>query len=174
MQLLHTLNTVINKIVGQVLTVVFGAMVVIIFAQVIFRYVLVMPLSWSEELARFLFVWATFLGASIAFYDNSHIRVSFFVDSVRNVRARGVVMLLADAFSIMFLTMYVTEGMTISSRILDMGQTSASMEWLSIGVVYLAIPIGSLCMLLNVLMYTLRHLNMVVTGQPMATPASAH
>ena len=156
-----------NKIIGKVLTVVFGAMVVIIFLQVVFRYALVLPLAWSEELARYLFVWMTFLGASIAFYNSSHIRVSFFVDNIRNVRARGLVMVIADLFCIMFLGMYVTEGATITYRIVDMGQLSYSMNWLSVGWVYIAIPISSFFMLLNVVFYMLRHIAMILTGVPL-------
>ena len=35
-----------------------------VFAQVVFRYVFVKPLSWSEELARYTFVWVSMLGAA--------------------------------------------------------------------------------------------------------------
>jgi TRAP-type C4-dicarboxylate transport system permease small subunit len=36
-------------------------------AQVFWRYVLEQPLQWSEELARYGFVWVTFLGAAVLF-----------------------------------------------------------------------------------------------------------
>jgi TRAP-type transport system small permease protein len=41
-----------------------AAIVVLTLAQVIWRYVLDDPLQWSEELARYGFVWVTLLGAS--------------------------------------------------------------------------------------------------------------
>ena len=47
------------------------------------------------------------------------------------------------------------------------------MEWLSIGLVFLAIPIGSLFMFLNVLATTLRHVHTLRTGEAPA-PAPQH
>ncbi len=43
-----------------------AAMSVVCFLQVIFRYVLAYPLPWSEELARYLFVWLSIFGAALA------------------------------------------------------------------------------------------------------------
>src|SRR5476651_2331400 len=37
---------------------------ILTLAQVIWRYVLELPLQWSEEIARYCFVWVTFLGAA--------------------------------------------------------------------------------------------------------------
>jgi TRAP-type C4-dicarboxylate transport system permease small subunit len=47
-------------------------MALIVAAQVFFRYVLNQSLFWSEELARYLLVWLTFLGASVAYYRRAH------------------------------------------------------------------------------------------------------
>ncbi|MDH3566449.1 MAG: TRAP transporter small permease, partial [Desulfobacteraceae bacterium] len=47
-------------------------MAIIVAVQVFFRYVLNHSLFWSEELARFLLVWLTFLGASVAYYRKAN------------------------------------------------------------------------------------------------------
>lgn len=47
-------------------------MSVIVAAQVFSRYVLNHSLFWSEELARYLLVWLTFLGSSVAYYRKVH------------------------------------------------------------------------------------------------------
>ena len=52
-------------------------MTLIVAVQVFFRYVLNHSLFWSEELARFLLVWLTFLGASCAYYRNLNPGVDF-------------------------------------------------------------------------------------------------
>ena len=56
-----------------------GILLLAIFALIIFqvftRYVLNMPLSWSEELARLLVVWLTFIGAGFVASRNAHIAV---------------------------------------------------------------------------------------------------
>ena len=48
------------------------AMAVIVGAQVFCRYVLNHSLFWSEELARLILVWLTFLGATVAYYHRAH------------------------------------------------------------------------------------------------------
>jgi TRAP-type C4-dicarboxylate transport system permease small subunit len=47
-------------------------MAVIVAVQVFSRYMLNRSLFWSEELARFLLVWLTFLGASVAYYRKAN------------------------------------------------------------------------------------------------------
>lgn len=55
------------------------AMTVVVFSQVIARYVLQAPLSWSEELARFLLMWLSMLSATYAFKAKSHFALMFLV-----------------------------------------------------------------------------------------------
>ncbi|MDA8226350.1 MAG: TRAP transporter small permease subunit, partial [Desulfitobacterium hafniense] len=55
----------INRLATWVVVIMTAVMSVIILAQVIFRYVLEAPLPWSEEVARYLMVWGTFLGAGL-------------------------------------------------------------------------------------------------------------
>ena len=48
--------------------------VVVLFLQVILRYVFSASLSWAEEAARYLFIFFTWIGTSIAATSNQHIR----------------------------------------------------------------------------------------------------
>ena len=59
-------------------SIVLVAMIVVILIQIIFR-LMGNPLSWTEEVARWMLVWATFAGASYAFKNGGLIRVDFFV-----------------------------------------------------------------------------------------------
>ncbi len=54
------------------------SMAVIVALQVFFRYALNQSLFWSEELARYLLVWLTFLGATAAYRRKVHPGVDFF------------------------------------------------------------------------------------------------
>ncbi|MGD9210112.1 MAG: TRAP transporter small permease [Desulfobacteraceae bacterium] len=48
------------------------SMALLVAMQVFFRYILNQSLFWSEELARYMLVWLTFLGASAAYYRRVH------------------------------------------------------------------------------------------------------
>jgi len=60
--------------------ILFSLIVLFIFIQVVFRYLFNNSLNWTEELAKYLFVWMTFLGSASAFKDHIHIGVDFFVE----------------------------------------------------------------------------------------------
>ncbi|AWB65851.1 C4-dicarboxylate ABC transporter permease [Saccharobesus litoralis] len=54
----------------------FWALALILFAQFFTRYVLNVPLGWSEEVARYLLILLAFAGSCIASRNNSHIGVT--------------------------------------------------------------------------------------------------
>jgi hypothetical protein len=58
-------------------------MTVIVFIQVVMRYVFSNSLSWSEELARFIFLWLSWIGASYAVKERSHFRVEMFANMIK-------------------------------------------------------------------------------------------
>ncbi len=62
----------INLWVENLLFVMGFSMAILVAVQVFFRYVLNYSLFWSEELARYLLVWLTFLGASVAYHKSLH------------------------------------------------------------------------------------------------------
>lgn len=53
-----------------------GCMVLVTFMQVIFRYLLNNSLDWSEEAARYLFVWVCYISMSYAMSTGSHLEVT--------------------------------------------------------------------------------------------------
>src|SRR5512137_1637575 len=66
-----------DKSLAMLVATSYVVIVVVGFGQVVFRFVLSSPLSWSEELVRYVFVWSVFLTAAIAFHLNSHISIDF-------------------------------------------------------------------------------------------------
>lgn len=68
------------RISDKILAFVLGTIVVVMFFQVLFRYVFNNSITWSEELIRYLFVWITFFGAALCFRDRIHIGIDFFLD----------------------------------------------------------------------------------------------
>lgn len=56
----------IQSVVEAAAALILGAVAVVVFLQVITRYALQTAIPWSEETARYLLVWLTFLGAAAA------------------------------------------------------------------------------------------------------------
>lgn len=123
------------------------AMTVVTFAQVIFRFVIVHSLPWSEEFSRYALVWASFLGASIALKRGLHIGVEAFVSKLPKEKRR-LIYLLTLMFIMIFLFVVIIKGFQMAS--FNMRQSSPAMR-IPMGFPYLAIPIGSLIMIIHLL-----------------------
>ena len=66
MRWLNMILTLFDRAAYGLVALLMGGMGVIAFAAVFFRFVLSDPLTWSEEAARYMMVWVTFLGAGYA------------------------------------------------------------------------------------------------------------
>ena len=58
-----------------ILTITISIMTLAVTAQIVCRYLFALPLDWSEELARFSFVWCIYMGASLACLRRKHLKV---------------------------------------------------------------------------------------------------
>jgi len=153
--LLRRFNAWVNRALEGFLIVGFVAMTLVIFLQVIFRYFLLQSLSWSEEVARYLFVWLTFLGASVVARSHSHITVESVVNAIKPELLRKGVKTVAAILTLVFVYVLMTEGFDASMEIVELEQVSPSLPWLSLGWIYFAIPLGSLFMGLNIVEQTI-------------------
>lgn len=120
-------------------------MVVVVFMQVLFRFVIDQPLAWTEEVARYLLVWITFLGAAYAMSVKAHPSVEVFVERV-NPKFRKVLLVLSTIFSVIFFVVIIGQSIEMVSR--SMLQTSAVLQ-IPMGYVYMIIPIASGLYLIN-------------------------
>ncbi|WP_422446721.1 TRAP transporter small permease [Thermoanaerobacterium sp. DL9XJH110] len=115
--------------------------------QVIFRYVLKQPLPWSEELARFLFVWVVFLGSAVAVKEKAHVGLEYFVDKLGMSQKKlvyGIAYILCIGMSIVI---FINGWNIVKSTF---SQLSPAMQ-IPMAYVYFAIPLGFLISAFNFL-----------------------
>jgi len=122
-------------------------MTVVTFAQVFFRFVIIHSLPWSEEFSRYSLVWASFLGASVALKRGLHIGVEAFVGRLSNEKRR-LIYLITLTLIMAFLLVVIIKGFQMA--FFNMRQSSPAMR-IPMGFPYLAIPMGSLIMVIHLL-----------------------
>ena len=134
-RLSHNVNRLVEIAVGLLVALT----VIITFIQVIFRYGLDSSLSWSEEAARYSFIWTIFLGASVAARRGQHIVVEALVE-VLSPRLRRVLTLGVALIDIAFFTLlgYVAALLVDNAW----SQTSTALQ-ISIAWVYASAPLGA-------------------------------
>lgn len=82
------------------------AEILILSAGVFYRYVLHLPLIWSDELASMLFLWLSMLGAVVAFHRGEHMRMTALVGAL-SPRARAFFDMIALAAAMAFLALII-------------------------------------------------------------------
>lgn len=76
---MNRIEIIINKLLNYSLILMLAVTVILVFFNVILRYVFNSGISTTEELSRFLFVWITFIGSILAFKENSHVNIDVFL-----------------------------------------------------------------------------------------------
>ncbi|GHV41308.1 C4-dicarboxylate ABC transporter permease [Synergistales bacterium] len=140
------LSDVLNKVVLRFLTVLLMLMVIVINVQVFCRYVMNASLSWSEEVARYMFVWIVLLGASIGIKEWFHISVTFLVDrfpSKIRFAIDAVIKIMIAAFSVVLFYASCILVKAVSAQI------SAALG-LPVPILYLCMPITSFLIFLHI------------------------
>ncbi|WZL72144.1 TRAP transporter small permease [Clostridiaceae bacterium 35-E11] len=147
MDWIQTLSDQLNKIVERIVALLLTIMSVVVFSQVVFRYIFRASLPWSEELARYILVWLTFLGASIGVKRNAHIGVEVVVKFLPPL-LRKTTNMIAQTLSLAFFMVLIVYGMKVVA--ITMMQLSPAMK-INMGYVYLAIIVGAAFMTLHLI-----------------------
>lgn len=114
------------------------AMIILGFMQVIFRYVLKMPLTWSEELIRYMFVWTTFLGVPIGIERGIHASFDILRKKIHgSLKKPYEVFLLLLAAAIFFI--FIRYGFPFAFK--NLNQLTPAMK-IPYTYVILAVPVG--------------------------------
>ncbi len=122
------------------LVILLAGMSLLIGTQIFMRYVIQESLTWSEEVARYLFIWVTYIGVSYAVKKHAHIRVEAAIMFMPE-KVKKIVSLLSDIVFLIFAIMVVKEGYVLSMKIFRFGQASPAMG-IPMGYIYLAPTFG--------------------------------
>jgi TRAP-type C4-dicarboxylate transport system permease small subunit len=132
----------------ELLTAIVLALTVgVTLMQVVFRYGLDSSLSWSEELARYLFIWVIFLGTASATRHGQHMAVEALA-SVLPVSVRRPMAILVGIVSILFFGVVFYTGTLLTENAVP--QMSTALE-ISVALVYIAAPIGAALTILHLI-----------------------
>jgi TRAP-type C4-dicarboxylate transport system permease small subunit len=141
------MRTLLRYPLEAAVCVILVTLVAVTFAQVAFRYLLQAPLSWSEEVARFLLMWLAALSAAYAFKTRSHFALSFVVKrfnpGVRRAVGAGVTLAVAA-----FLVVFAYQSFRFALAVRGM---QAPATRISMAVPYSSAWVGSVLMLYYVL-----------------------
>lgn len=134
------------------LILILGAMSILVFANVSLRYLTNFSITWSEEVARYLMIWMTFIGAGLVLRFGGHVAITNAQDAmptpVQRILRIAIAILLFAFFAVMLWMGYEYMGRTQAQL------TPATR--ISFSYVYAAMPIGFILLIV--------HLSLILKG----------
>lgn len=140
-------SRLLGRIEVAVASVLLAAMVVLVFTDVLLRYVFDAPIRGAGELATSMFVWVVFLGSATAARRRLHVAISWFMEQVppklATIANRGVTIAIV---AILLATAWFGIELMNGSRDRTLPLTDIPLRW-----IYAAVPVGCVLMAIGYL-----------------------
>lgn len=158
-----TLSSIKNRIdfiLKWAVIIIMAAMTINVLWQVMSRFILSEPSSFTEELARYMLVWLGILGASYVAGQKMHLAVDLLATKL-SLKYKSILEILIQFFVFVFaLFVMVIGGLRLVSITLTLNQISAALQ-IKLGFVYIVLPISGLIMMFYSYYYIIEELNKI-------------
>ena len=150
--ILGKLERAVDKCVVCVCGSLLFGVTILIAVQVFCRYILQNSISWSEELARYMMIWAVFLASGYVLSKGGHANIDLLISRLsprmQSLMEKGCLLLIMVFSGVII--QYGLVLMRFGSR-----QVSSALE-IPMNYVYLAIPIGGVLLIFYCLVLLFR------------------
>ena len=144
---MRRLEQLFVKVNAAVVIACLTGMVLVVGANVALRFSTNHSLSWSDEVARYLMIWMTFLGAGLALRQGGHVAITN-VHDVMSTRTQRILRAAIVAILLFFFAYMVQVGWDYMQR--AQYQMSPALR-LSFRYVYAAMPVGFILLIVHLL-----------------------
>ncbi|MEN9417369.1 MAG: putative small permease component [Pseudomonadota bacterium] len=126
-----------------------AVMAVLVFVNVVSRYLFNQSIIWVEELTQYQMIWITYLGAGLALREGRHVAVDTLQDLLPETPRRILRTLVAAAIALFMLVVTV---LGVQIALFTWNQETPVMN-VPAGLPYLGVPIGTAMCLLHLLTF---------------------
>lgn len=130
----ETMDKMVNILVVSLFLIVFAS----VLLQIFLRYVLNSPLTWSEELSRYLFIMICFLGWTLATRNRTHIKVNFILEALPQ-KIRFTVKIFIQILVLVFTVALIYLGARMAYKSIDVPSITL---FFGFAYIYAFIPIS--------------------------------
>jgi len=136
-------KTILDKVLEKILVLIMAVMVINVLWQVGSRFILQSPSSFTDELARYLLIWLSMLGASYVTGKRMHLSIDLLNQKIKPERRKGLNTLIYSVVALFALLVMVVGGSRLVYVVSTLGQTSPALR-IPLSVVYIVLPVGGL------------------------------
>ena len=144
---MKALITLIDNLLSKFLVALMASIVLVVTWQVVTRFLMTTPSSYTEELARFLLIWIGVLGGSYALRTRAHLGIDIMTTKLHG-RQKDMLMIGIYLAIILFAALImVVGGLKLVSLTFTLNQISASLG-IKMGYVYIVLPLSGIIMII--------------------------
>lgn len=151
------------------LGILLAVITIVMFIQVILRFVFSSALVWAEELCRTCYVWTCFISAAYCVKINKHLRVMTIVELVPR-KVQVVCAFLTDFLLLVLWGILLYSSVPVVAKTFRGGQTWASVK-LPLGIIYMATIVGFIFAIFRTLQAMYLRFKRVKAGGPVNAKA---
>lgn len=128
-----------NRTIDLVVVLLFAAALILVNAQIVFRFVLSLSVPWTEEVSRLVFIWLAFLGAAIGLREGTLIVIDTLPELIGPAweKLMGPIVRLVSLAVILFL---FAGSIPLVRSVWP--TTLSTVDWISNGWAYLAFTVS--------------------------------
>jgi TRAP-type C4-dicarboxylate transport system permease small subunit len=134
---------------------ILAAMAVMVFVNVVLRFLTDHSIVWVEEVSRYLMIWLTFLAAGLVLRYGGHVGI----DTLQSAFPRRAVAIRVAIYLLLLVFFVAMLLLGVRYATVAWGQTTPVLQ-IPIGVVYLAIPLGFGLLILHLLLMVVPYLRL--------------
>lgn len=140
MNIIERVARTIKFLIAVLMVILVG----LVFAQVFYRYILSYPLSWSEELARFVMIWLLLLATSLGVRTKAHAAVEILLNYTHN-KSKKIIVIISHLCTLMFGIILAVYGVLFT---LNTGSVLSTTLNIPMSFIYLSVPVSGILIVL--------------------------
>ncbi|MBE2895166.1 TRAP transporter small permease [Spirabiliibacterium falconis] len=162
--LLEKVKNSVDRVIAVFAIIVMVMLVVCVTWQVFSRYVLEMPSTVTDEIARFSMIWVGLLGAAYTTGQQRHLSIDLFTHNL-TARKKQISAIFINVVIFLFaISTMVYGGSVLVSKVFAMGQISPSMQ-MPMAYVYVAVPLSGLLIMFYNIIFIIENIGKLSRGE---------
>ena len=161
-------NTILRKLDANgerwLLLPLYALIVITIFVEVFRRFALSYSSIWAEEIARYAFIYVSWIGASAAIKERAHIRIDVILPFVSE-RVRGILMIFGDLVTMILAVVAFWWSLETVITSIKFGSVTHGLR-ISLAWFLAAVPLGFAMMFFRLIQSIIRDVRDVRSGNP--------
>lgn len=165
------MRSAVDMVLRTIVITIFVVLVACVTWQVASRYILGVPSTMTDEIARFLFMWVALIGGAYTLGLRRHLAIDLLLLTLKGRSKRileAVILLIVAGFAGIVM---VWGGSSLVLKTFASGQVTPALQ-ISMGWIYAAIPFSGLVMLYYCFLFALELLHGGNDAEPAADPAA--